>query len=267
MNSRKLAFAVGVLFAACGSAPPVSAQESATSTKTGESAWSLAAGTTIPVQLSSTIDTKKAKVGDTVVAQTTSALKSTDDRTILPQGTKVVGKITQSSARSASAADSALAIRFDKALLKDNQEVMLNVIIQAVAAPAGSSVVDSQMPAQLDSGSGRPPGASSNSSMSGSRGARPDTNAGYPSSYPTTNGSGSDSLGGQAGTPNPAEQLDAESRGVLGLKGLKLEQAPSDTGQVSVIHSDGKSVHLSSGTRFILMTQTVSAGGSAPSLH
>ncbi len=52
---------------------------------------------------------------------------------IFPKGTKVVGHILRATSGGRGRAGSALFVQFDKAILKDGQEVMLNAGIQALA--------------------------------------------------------------------------------------------------------------------------------------
>ena len=54
----------------------------------------------IPVQLTKTIDAKKAKPGDEVVAKVTMDLKTNSGEVVVPKDTKVVGHVTESQARS-----------------------------------------------------------------------------------------------------------------------------------------------------------------------
>src|SRR5260370_42256359 len=128
-------FAIGfVLAMLCATG---AAAQSPTPAETASSEASLASGTVINAALNSSIDSKKVKPGEQITAHTTEAVRSTDGRAILPKGTKLVGHVTQASARSNGQGEAVLAIQFDKAVLKDGQEVPLNVvIIQAVAAPA-----------------------------------------------------------------------------------------------------------------------------------
>src|ERR1700730_16351297 len=92
------------------------------------------AGTLINAELTSSLDSKKGKPGDAVNARTATDLKSTDRRTILPRGTKIIGHVTQASARSAGQPNSSLGLVFDKAILKNGQEIPLNAGVQDVAA-------------------------------------------------------------------------------------------------------------------------------------
>jgi hypothetical protein len=252
--TRSTLLSVSTMLAACLVARFASAQEPAASGRSGQSEASLAGGTPISAELNSSIDSKKAKAGDAVMAHTTEAVKSTDDRTILPKGTKLVGHITQASARSKGDGESTLGIGFDKAILKGGEEVPLNLTIQALAAPASyaSTAPDVNSMPSPSGPSNVPGGSTRNPPMSDNRSSgRPDGPAGSTGSYPST------SAGSE---PTAAEELPPNSRGVIGLKGLKLGTAPVNNTQVSVLTSDGKNVHLDSGTRLLLVTQTLASG-------
>jgi hypothetical protein len=232
------------------------AAQSPTPAETASSEASLAGGTVINAELNSSIDSKKAKPGEQITAHTTEAVRSTDGRAILPKGTKLIGHVTQASARSNGQGEAVLAIQFDKAVLKDGQEVPLNVVIQAVAAPSreaaafGSDTERSTIP-------GAPTNTPSNNpSMSGSRGARPDSTTGaqpYPSANPQ---------GAPAGESGSAGPLPANTRGVYGLDGVRLSS--SANGEGTVLTSTTKNVHLDGGTRLLLTVQPQTASA-APS--
>src|SRR6266700_1870830 len=71
-----------------GAAAQASGQATAgASANQNEQSASLAAGTAVNAQLSQTIDSKKAKAGEPVTAQTTDAVKS-DGKVIIPKGTR-----------------------------------------------------------------------------------------------------------------------------------------------------------------------------------
>jgi hypothetical protein len=227
--------------------------QSPTPPETASSEASLAGGTVINAELNSSIDSKKAKPGEQITAHTTEAVRSTDGRAILPKGTKLVAQVTQASARSNGQGEAVLAIQFDKAVLKDGQEVPLNVVIQAVAAPSreasayGSDTERSTMPGTA------PNSPSNNPSMSGSRGARPDSTTTQP--YPSANPQGAPA--GESGSAGP---LPANTRGVYGLNGVRLSS--SANGEGTVLTSTAKNVHLDGGTRLLLTAQPQTA--SAP---
>jgi type IV secretory pathway VirB10-like protein len=102
-----------------------SASASASAEK-GQANGSLASGTAVNAALSSPIDSKKCKPGDPVNARSTEAVKS-EGKTVIPKGAKLVGHVTQASARAKGESESSLGIVFDKAILKNGEEIPLNV--------------------------------------------------------------------------------------------------------------------------------------------
>jgi len=225
---------------------------------------SLAGGTAINAALNSSIDSKKAKPGEQITAHTMEAVKSTDGRTILPKGTKLVGHVTKASARSNGQGESMLAIQFDKAMLKGGQELPLNnVVIQAVAAPARETSSYGGYDAQPAAAPGAP---SNNPSMSGSRGARPEgtpPTQPYPGSNSNgTNPNGTDPNGAGGSEANNSGPLPANARGVYGLEGVRL--SASSNGEGTVLTSTDKNIRLDGGTRLLLTVQPQSASA-APS--
>jgi hypothetical protein len=236
---------LGAIFAAvalaqCVAVPRVSAQEPSTTVgRSGQSEASLAPGTPIYAEFSGGVDSKKAKAGDVLTAQTIAAVKSGDGRMILARGAKLVGRLTQATARGKGDPESALGIVFDKAILKNGEEMALNVRMQALAAPVSFSVNDmGESPSPANAGTQQ------TSPMRGSR-------SGPPSSEPPTGIGGNlpDDLG------NSHAGLDPNSHGVLGLHGLTLTTASAENTPVAKVTSEGKNVKLDSGTRMLLVTQ------------
>jgi hypothetical protein len=244
MKIRQLAIlGTSAILAACIPILRASAQETAA---TGNSEASLASGTPIYAELSSGLDSRKLKVGDAVMAHLTEPVKSADGRTILSKGTKIAGHIAQASARAKGGGDSTLGIAFDKAILKDGQDMPLNVAIQALAAPVSFSA-----PADL----GTPPSTGTTQTSPVSGGSRNGPSA---QTRPQS-GIGSGDIPAQGG--DSASNLGPGNRGVYGLSGLKLGYATANgKAPVSVVTSDGKNVHLESGTRLLLVAQAVGVG-------
>jgi hypothetical protein len=191
------------------------------------------------VELNNGVDSKKAKVGDPIVAHTTAALKSTDDRTILPKGAKVEGHITQADAKSKGGTESALGIQFDKAIMKDGGEIPLSVVIQAVGAPANFSGAGdtSSLPSPSNTGT------TQTSPMS--------TQHMPPPTAQEAGGAPPDAGAGAASSP----RLDAKSRGAIGLRGITLNDEPANSRPATVVVSNGKSVRLDGGTQLLLVVQ------------
>jgi hypothetical protein len=253
---------------------------SSASAQNGQANASLASGSTFNAALSSPIDSKKCKPGDPVNAHATEAAKS-DGKTVIPKGAKLVGHVTQASARANGESESALGIVFDKAILKDGQEVPLNVAIQAIASAQNSTSVAG---ADVDSmggmggsaaGSGMAGGRSAlggvTSTAGGATGAVTNTAAnvgsvagGAVNSTANATGSISGASKGAVGGLNGAGQLTSSSQGVFGLNGLNLNAAASNATQGSVITSAGKNVHLDSGTRLLLVSQSAASATPRP---
>ena len=250
------AFAVA---AAQAQTPPPTASQSPTPSESSPSDASLSGGTVINATLTSSVDSKKAKPGSQVTAQTTEPVKSTDGRTVLPKGTKLIGHVTEASARDKDQGQATLAIQFDKAKLKDGQEMSLsNLRIQALAAPVPESPSNFGSSPSPSAGSTGSP--ANNPSMAGSRGARPEgTSPGQNTQqYPIPGEQSNGTAGGQRGAASGGP-LPAGSRGVYGIEGVRINAGPSDQG--TVLTSSNKNVHLDSGTRLLLVAQPQGAAG------
>ncbi len=241
------------------------------SAQNGQANGSLATGSAFNAALSSPIDSKKCKPGDAVTAHTTEAAKS-EGKTVIPKGSKLVGHVTQASARAKGESESALGIVFDKAILKNGQEVPLNVAIQAIAsAQSGASTAGSDMDAMGGTGA-----SAAGSGMAGGRGALGGVGSatggavgtvtntaanvggvasGAANTAANAGGSVAGASKGAVGGLNAAGQLTTNSQGVFGLSGLNLGAAASNATEGSVITSAGKNVHLDSGTRMLLVSQ------------
>lgn len=252
------------------------ASSAAAQTKPANAA--LASGSTFNAALNAPVDSKKCKPGDQVTAHTTEATKS-EGKTVMPKGTKLVGHVTQASARANGESDSSLGIVFDKAILKNGQEIPLNAGIQALAS--GQGAVTAGEP-DLDvigsggagaAGSGRASGRSGGGTLGGvgsTAGAAVGTVTNTTANVGSTAGGALNSTAnvagnatssmngvasGAAGGLNAAGQLTSNSRGVFGLNGLNLNSAASNSSQGSIITSAGKNVHLDSGTQMLLVSQ------------
>jgi hypothetical protein len=248
---------------------------SSAAAQAGHGNAALANGSTFNAALNAPIDSKKAKPGDPVTAHTTEATKS-DGKTVMPKGTKLMGHVTQASARGNGESDSSLGVVFDKAILKNGQEIPLNAAIQAIAS--GQSAASLAGP-DLDTfggagatavGSGRAGGRGALGGVTpmtgGAVGAVTNTAAnagstagGALNSTANVGGNAAGSVngvaGGAAGGLNTAGQLTSGSHGVFGLNGLNLNSAASNSSQGSIITSAGKNVHLDSGTQMLLVSQ------------
>lgn len=202
-----------------------------------------AAGTIIPVEMSKSLDAKKAKIGDAVEARVPADVLS-KGKIVVPRDSRIVGHITDVKAHSKESPDSRIGIAFDRLLVKKAGEVPLRVTLQAVARPL--QLVDS--PAHMNEGAGLPGAASSSAGGSGVGASMPTRSQERVAAIP---------LGGAAGadtdTPPPTTMapLGPTSKGVVGMKGISLTLS----GQGAVISSQTENVRLESGTQMNLRTE------------
>lgn len=242
----------------------------------GQNSASLSNGTTLNATLSQPVDARKNQPGDTVTARTTESVKSAG-KVVIPRGTRLIGHVTEAKARAKGESESAVGIVFDQAILKNGQEIPLNVTIQALAAAqtvASSSVGGDDLAA----GAGTAGGAASTNRAAGGGALGGVTSAAGSTAGAVTNTAAN--VGGVAGGTvnstvnaagaargavgglNGAGQLTSNSQGVFGLNGLNLTSAASSSTQGSLITSTGKNVHLDSGTQLLLVAQGQAAAGS-----
>jgi hypothetical protein len=234
-------------------ASSASAAPSAVSADNSRLNASLADGSPIVAELSSSVDSKKIKQGDAVNARTTADIRA-DGKTIIPKGTKLIGHVTEAAARAKGGADSSLGIAFDKAILKGGEELPLNVAIVAVAPPPSSPMSGQNM----SNAGGAPlasPGGPSNMGRPGGTGSM----GGSPATPSAPTGPPVDTTAASIGAPaekglDAMGRLTPDSRGVYGLKDASLRPA-TNPAEGSVITSNGKNVHLDSDTQLLLVTQ------------
>jgi hypothetical protein len=282
-NSTAPAAAAQSAPAAQATGSEVQAQGTASATGSGKAGQipekSLVAGTKVNATLSHSVEAKKNKPADRVTARTTDPTWS-NGQVVLPKGTLLVGHVSQAHARGKGESESALAIVFDKAVLKDGYELPLDVTIQAIAAPpaaASTSLGDEDLAPSSGAGSAAssPGRAGGRGTMGGGApggGAGTASNAGSvpdgtASSTTDPNATGNGPLGsagsiagstkgaarGLGSGLDDAGQLTANSQGVFGLNGIALSSAASTGAEGSVITSAGKNVHLDSGTQLLLV--------------
>jgi hypothetical protein len=234
----------------------VNAQSNASANSQNTNA-SFAAGTTLNAVLTKSVDSRKAKEGDEVVAKTTSELKAPGQREI-PKGTKLIGHVTKSTAKSKGDSDSTLGVIFDRAEVAKGREVPVHAVIQALAASSNNSSMamnEDQLPdstPRANSGGGlggavSGVGKTVDNTTGAVAGGAQQTGAGALGSASGTVNNTTGALGGTA-----TSTLNAKSRGVVGLPGYTLDTAAATATQGSVITSSGKNVKLDSGTQMVL---------------
>lgn len=220
----------------------------------------------ILVELSDSLNAKKLKPGDKVKAQVAQDVLARG-RIIIPAEAKLLGHVTEATARSENA-ESRLGLVFDKILLKHHQELDIRAVVQTVAPPvikrSRVDEPDSMMPPPVISaqGSSMTPmgGTPGKGSQAPGVGNQPRSTAPVGPSVPDVVTSGGTPPGAPGyrppASPNPSAQNQSLSvgtrQGVFGLKGLSLS---TDTGGPTpgpVIVSKVADVKLGSGTQMLL---------------
>ncbi len=256
-----------------------SATGASAAAQAGQENAALSGGAAVNATLNAPLDSKKCKPGDPVTAKTSEAVKS-DGRTVFPKGTKIAGHVTRASSRVKGDSESAIGVVFDKAILKNGEEVPVSLAIQAIAsaqtneAMAASDVDTMGTMGGSAAGTGMAGGRGALGGVSSTAGATAGTltntaanvggNAGgalnsTANATGTLAGTSSDAVGGL----NSAGQLTSSSQGVFGLHGLNLSSAAANGTEGSLITSAGKNVHLDSGTRMLLVSQSHTGAGAA----
>jgi hypothetical protein len=205
--------------------------------------------TVIPVELTKSVDAKKAKTGDGVEARVTQDLKAGNGLVIIPKDTKVVGRVTEAQARNKEQKESEVGILFDRAVLKNGSDVPIAMSIQAIIAPAALSA-GSNNNAGADSSAQSPQTSAPAGMSSGNSGGRSTGMAtGSPSSAsPST--TGGEAPAAHTGAA-PHEPITANTQGIVGLSNLNLSTT-GDTTKGSVVRSEKSNVKLESGTFMLL---------------
>ena len=209
----------------------------------------LAPGSILPVQLTKTVDAKKAKTGDEVIAKVTGDLKNTSGVVIVPKDTKIVGHVTEAQARHKDQKESQLAIAFNQAVV-NGETMQMPMSIQAIIAPPSQN--QNQSAAEAPSGgypstpsSGGMPGGGPSGPGAAGRSTSPEPTAGNEQMPQTPQDNGSQSQS------QPRPQITGETKGVIGISNLNLS-ATSNPQQGSVMTSEKNNVKLEGGTMMLL---------------
>jgi hypothetical protein len=214
-------------------------------------------GSVIPVELTKSIDAKKVKVGDEVMAQVAQDMKANGE-VIVPKGTKIVGHVTEAQPRSKEQKESEIGIAFDHAVMKNGSDLPIPLSIQAIIAPPSANGGGYDQPG--GSGGGGSPGYSGGTGggMGGGRmgGGTPTPPSNMPSSArapaDAPNGSGTHDGSGAPSGSGGRPAITGDTQGVVGISNLKLIMVASNPSQGSLVSSEKNNVKLESGTFMLL---------------
>lgn len=204
----------------------------------------IAPGSVIPARLTKSINAKKAKKGDEVVATVTQDLRNNAGTVLVPKDTKIVGHITEAQARSKQQKESEVAIAFDRAVPKNGEPMQMPMSIQAIIAPPNRNPASANQPPSGYPGpeaGGVPPSSSGRQGQGSMGGGTP------PPARQTSGSAPSEVPAGAQAQP----QITGNTHGVVGIENLKLSAAPDAT-HGSVVSSEKGNVKLDDGTFLLL---------------
>ncbi len=208
----------------------------------------IAPGSVIPVQLTKTIDAKKAKAGDQVMAKVTQDMKAVNGQILVAKDTKVVGHVTEAQARSKEQNESQVGIAFDRVVTKQGEE-SLPMSIQAIIAPASLNPSNANSGGEnASSGADRSAGGMTPGSASG---RSTGMGTGAPQQAPSSMPAGSGEASGQTAGTDAGQPITGNTQGVVGISNLTLSTTATAP-QGSLLSSDKNNVKLDSGTLMLL---------------
>jgi len=211
----------------------------------------LAVGTVFNAVLGDTLDARKTRAGDPISAEVAEDV-SYERATVFPKGTKLAGHVVRVTSGARGKAGSAIFVQFDKATMKDGQEVMLNAGIQALAVGTVAP-----MPSSTDSAKNN--GARTLPVDENAVGAESSNDALVVSTiYERPRTTLRTPL-----APAPAAEgeftsdglFSPESKGAFGRPDLKIYTPTSEGSHGTVLLSARKNLHLESGTHLLLVVQ------------
>ena len=218
----------------------------------------LASNTALAAQLESSLDARRAKVGDKVVLKTTQAVKQNGE-VIVPKGAKLIGRVTEVQERTKSNGESRIGVAFDR-LQKGALDMPIAASIVSITQArsqtraTGSSAESDTMASSSTSTTTRSSGGGLLGGVSNTVGGAVNTTT---STVGNVAGTTTSAVGSTVGaTANTAGNLTGS------LKGLQITQSTSASAEGgSTLSLNTGNLRLESGTTFnLLVSSSTSAG-------
>ena len=208
---------------------------------------SISSTTNIKAQLQNSLDVRRAKVGDQVLLKTTKSIKENGE-TIVPKGSRLVGRVTEVQQTAKGNATSRLGLVFDRIEAQNMTTPITASIISITdihAATSASDVFGSDVTGSSSSSARTSSGTSSSGSSVGLLG-------GVTSSVGGSLNTTTQAVGGVAGTTTQALGGATQTVGQT-LGGIHISQSLSGSAQGSTtLSSQNKNIHLEKGATFLL---------------
>lgn len=238
-------------------------QTTATMNQAGKSI-NLESGTQLAGELQSTIDVRKAKVGDQVVLKTTKAIKS-GGRTVVGKGSRLVGHITEVAQKTKGNGESRVGILFDR-LEQGSLEMPIAATISSITSGSASARANNEDLFGTNASAGG--SASSTSSARSSSSSNGSLLGGVGSVVNSTTSTAGSVVGG---TTSAVGSTVDSTAGALGntasgvgrsLGGIQISQSSSTSVEgSSVLSLQGGNLRLEKGTNFnLVLTQSANVG-------
>jgi hypothetical protein len=215
----------------------------------------LSVGTAFNASLDDTLDTRKSKAGDQFTAQTAEDV-SYEGCIVFPKGTKITGHILRVTSSGHGHPGSVIFIQFDKAVMKDGGEVMLNAGIQALtigAVPSLPTETESRTAAKavpVDASEGN--GTASNPTVVSTIYEAPHSSVRPPLGSPLV----------PEGEFTSEGLFTPDSKGAFGRPDVKVYTPTSEGSHGTVLLSVKKNMHLEAGTHLLVVIQPPPTGES-----
>ena len=197
--------------------------------------------TSVTAELTKTLDTKHAKVGDELNAKTTTEAKL-QNGTVIPKGTKLLGNVVEVAAKSKDQKNSHLVISLNRAVMKDGHDVPIQAALTSVTAPVSTQMADMPM-----TGVGTPASGGGSSAGGGSA----------TSSAPSMPNS---SMEPQPQSVAGATLKNANDHVPVGNMPNVVLSAPSTPQSAGVLDGVGDNISLQSGTKLTVNVAPAQAG-------
>jgi len=224
----------------------------------------LDSGTRLAGELQSTIDARKAKVGDQVVLKTTQAIKS-EGHTVVGKGSRLIGHVTEVSQNSKSNGESRIGLLFDRL-----QGGSLNIPIAATITSVVNGTARARANDQDIFASDANSATSSRASSSGSRSSSANNGGLLGGVVNSTTSTVGNVVGGTTAavgsTVNSTTNVAGNTATGVGssLGGIQISQSSNASVEgSSVLSLQGGNLRLEKGTTFnLVLTQSASASTS-----
>lgn len=192
----------------------------------GQSVPHVVAQGAFPVKVLKTLDSSKLKQDETIEVETAGIFKLTDG-TLVPKGSKLMGRVVTAKARSKGDSDSELTLAFGKLSIPGGKEFALTGTVQAVYPPAEEPAGPNMATAGTSRG-----GSVVGSALGGA------INSGAVGITDAMAGSNPES------SSQAQQVVNVKATGVQGMHDLSLDKG--------VIMSKGKNVKLGGGARIVV---------------